>query len=152
MLSLLTSSRKFLPLRSDAWKIIFQVLRILLLSNFLLKSQEYLFGNRGMRLNNLVSELTALWRCQLPLLGHSQNLMVSRSSKVDFVHFYFLSFIFIFLFFIFSISIFRTTQENEVEGTRTKWRHTIWTPHVGLMYYSWSFRVGCTVVSTDHGD
>ena len=44
------------------------------------------------------------------------------------------------------------TWENVVEGTRTKWRHTTWTPHVGLMYYSWSFRVGCTVVSTDHGD
>ena len=83
MLSLSTSSRKFLPLRSNAWKVIFQVLRILLLSNFLLKSQEYLFGNRGMRLNDLVFELTALWRCQLPLLGHSQNLMkfISRWSK-----------------------------------------------------------------------
>ena len=23
--------------------------------------------------------------------------------------------------------------------------------HVGLMLYSWSFRVGCTVASTDHG-
>ena len=44
------------------------------------------------------------------------------------------------------------TWEKEVEGSGTKWRHTTWTPHVGLMYYSWSFRVGCTVVSTDHGD
>ena len=37
---------------------------------------------------------------------------MSRSSKVDFVHFYFLSFIFLFLFLflLFSISIFRTTQ------------------------------------------
>ena len=44
------------------------------------------------------------------------------------------------------------TWENIVEGTRTKWRHTTWTLHVGLMHYSWSFRVGCIVVSTDHGD
>ena len=76
LLSLSTSSRKFLPLRSDAWKVIFQVLIMLSFSNFLLKSHEYLFGNRGVRLNNFVSELTALWRCQLLLLGHFQNSIV----------------------------------------------------------------------------
>ena len=43
------------------------------------------------------------------------------------------------------------TQENRVEGSRTRWHHTTWTTHVGLMLYSWSFRVGCTVVSMDHG-
>jgi len=42
------------------------------------------------------------------------------------------------------------TWENLVEDSRTKWHHTIWTPHVGLMEYTWLFRVGCTVVSTDH--
>ena len=42
-------------------------------------------------------------------------------------------------------------RENEVEGSGTKWRHIAWTTHVGLMLYSWSFRVGCTVASTDHG-
>ena len=31
-----------------------------------------------------------------------------------------------------------------------KWRHTTWTPHVDLMDYTWLFRVGCTVASTDH--
>jgi len=36
-------------------------------------------------------------------------LWMSRSSKVDFVHFYSLFFIFIFLFLFFSFSIFRTT-------------------------------------------
>ena len=41
--------------------------------------------------------------------------------------------------------------ENEVEGSKTKWHHIAWTTHVGLMLYSWSFRVGCTVASTDHG-
>ena len=41
-------------------------------------------------------------------------------------------------------------RENEVEGSETKWRHTAWTTHAGLMLYSWSFRVGCTVVSMDH--
>ena len=43
------------------------------------------------------------------------------------------------------------TWENEVEDSGTKWRHTAWTTHAGLMLYSWSFRVGCTVASTDHG-
>ena len=28
--------------------------------------------------------------------------------------------------------------------------HTTWIPHVDLMLYTWSFRVGCTVTSTDH--
>jgi len=44
------------------------------------------------------------------------------------------------------------TWEKEVEGSRTKWCHTAWTTHTGLMLYSWSFRVGCTVASTDHGE
>jgi len=33
---------------------------------------------------------------------------------------------------------------------KNRWCHTTWTPHVGLMNYTWLFRVGCTVVSTDH--
>ena len=43
------------------------------------------------------------------------------------------------------------TWENGVEGSGIKWRHTTWTTHVGLMSYTWSFRVGYTVVSMDHG-
>jgi len=43
------------------------------------------------------------------------------------------------------------TWEKEVKGSGTKWCHTAWTTHAGLMLYSWSFRVGCTVASTDHG-
>ena len=43
------------------------------------------------------------------------------------------------------------TWENEVKGSGTKWRHTAWTTHAGLMLYSWSFRVGYTVASMDHG-
>ena len=43
------------------------------------------------------------------------------------------------------------TWEKEVEGFGTKWYHTAWTTHAGLISYSWSFRVGCTVASTDHG-
>jgi len=31
-----------------------------------------------------------------------------------------------------------------------KWHHTIWTPHVDLMDYTWLFRVGCTVFSMDY--
>ena len=42
------------------------------------------------------------------------------------------------------------TWKNEVEGSRTKWHHTAWTTHASLMLYSWLFRVGCTVASTDH--
>jgi len=42
------------------------------------------------------------------------------------------------------------TWENGVKGSGTKWRHTAWTIYAGLMLYSWSFRVGCTVASTDH--
>ena len=29
------------------------------------------------------------------------------------------------------------TWEKEVEGSGTKWRHTAWTTHTGLMLYSW---------------
>ena len=29
--------------------------------------------------------------------------------------------------------------ENEVKSSETKWRHTVWTTHVGLMLYPWSF-------------
>ena len=42
------------------------------------------------------------------------------------------------------------TWEKEVEGFRIKWCHTAWTTHASLMTYTWSFRVGCTVVSTDY--
>ena len=80
------------------------------------------------------------------------------------------SFLFLFLFFFYSLFLFLEQLRLEIishavtsittwwhshktdHGTRTKWRHTTWIPHVGLMYYSWSFRIGCTVVSTDHGD
>jgi len=44
------------------------------------------------------------------------------------------------------------TWENGVEGSGTKWCHTAWTTHAGLMLYSWSFRIGCTVASMDHGE
>ena len=79
----------------------------------------------------------------------------------------FILFYFIFIFILFSI--FRTTWvrvyqsschishktdhgtwENEVKGSGIRWRHTTWITHVSLMLYTWSFRVGCTVVSTDH--
>ena len=43
------------------------------------------------------------------------------------------------------------TWKKKVEGFGTKWHYTAGTTHVGLMLYSWSFRVGCTVASTDHG-
>ena len=43
------------------------------------------------------------------------------------------------------------TWKKGVEGSRIKWHYITWTTHVSLMSYIWSFRVGCTVVSTDHG-
>ena len=67
---------KFFPFRSDAWNIIFYLLIMLLHSDFLLKSQEFLFGNREMRLKDFVLMLTFSWSFQLLLLGHSQNLIV----------------------------------------------------------------------------
>ena len=42
------------------------------------------------------------------------------------------------------------TWKDGVEGSEIKWCHTTRTTHVGLMLYTWSFRVGFTVVSTDH--
>ena len=38
-------------------------------------------------------------------------------------------------------------RENKIKSTV----NDLDTPHVGLMYYSWSFRVGYIVASTDHG-
>jgi len=88
--------------------------------------------------------------------------------------FLFIFFLIFILFLIFTFSIFRALGlglevichirhiwwcshninhriwEKEIEDSGTKWCHTTWTPHVGLMLYIWSFRVGCTVVSTDH--
>ena len=100
---------------------------------------------------------------------------VSRSLMVDFILFSLLlsfsfsfSFIFYFLFLeqlglgfishaVTSVTDWwcshktdHGTQENGVEGSGIKWHYITWTIHVGLMTYTWSFRVGCTVVSTDH--
>jgi len=68
-------SGNWLPFRSDAWNIIFHLLVRSLHSSFLLKSQESLLGYVGVSLKDLVSESTALWRCHLEWLGHSQNSM-----------------------------------------------------------------------------
>jgi len=51
-------SRKFLPLESDAWKVIFHCKRMELHSDFLQKSQEDLHGNNGIDTISLVSLLT----------------------------------------------------------------------------------------------
>ena len=75
LLSPSTRLRKWLPFRSDAWKIISHLLVRSLHSSFLLKSQESLLGYKGVGLKDLVSESTALWRCHLERLGHSQNSM-----------------------------------------------------------------------------
>ena len=67
--------RNCFPLKSDAWKVIFQIFAILSHWLFLLKSQDILQGKRGIGLNDLVSLSTTLWRFQLQWLGHSQNSM-----------------------------------------------------------------------------
>ena len=105
-----------------------------------------------------------------------ENIWLLRSLTMDLTfifRFYFILF-FIFLFFSFSFleqlrlgfishavilvtswwcshKTDHGTWEKEVEGSRIKWHHTAWTTHAGLMSYIWSFRVGCTVVSMDHG-
>ena len=73
LLSLSTRSRKCLPFISDAWNVIFHLLTRLSHSFFLLKSQDDLLGNNGMRLNDFISTSTALWGDQLYWLEHSQN-------------------------------------------------------------------------------
>ena len=75
MISLLlsTRSRKFLPLPSDAWNVIFYWLMMLSLSDFC-KFQDNLLGNKGWGLNNFDSLSTDLWSLQLRWLGYSQNL------------------------------------------------------------------------------
>ena len=77
MVSLLmsTRSRKFFPLPSKAWKVIFHRLIMLLLSVFLQKSQDILLGSEGSGLNDFDSLSTNLWSLHLRQLGHSQNSM-----------------------------------------------------------------------------
>jgi len=75
LLLLLSRSRNCFPLRSEAWNVIFQTFRILLLLLFLLKFYKVLLGKSRVGLKALVSLSTALWRDQLRQLGHFQNSM-----------------------------------------------------------------------------
>ena len=117
--------------------------------------------------------LTPSWKTEL---NRSISIIKDRIVKIVDNGLYFISsFHFILLFFSFSFFIFlfleqlglgfisqavtsvtkwwhshktdHGTWEKEVKGSGTKWRHTVWTTHAGLMSYSWSFRVGCTVAS-----
>ena len=104
-------------------------------------------------------------------------IYLSRLLMEDFILFFLFSLYFLFLFLFLFILLFleylglgfichavtsvtnwwcshktdHGTWKNEVEDTRIKWCHTAWTTYAGLMLYLWSFRVGCTVASTDHG-
>jgi len=71
----LSKSRNWLPLRSDAWNVIFHLFDILSHLFFLLKFHNILHRKRGIGLKDFVSLLTALCRTQLLWLGHSQNSM-----------------------------------------------------------------------------
>ena len=109
------------------------------------------------------------------LLEFSKMLCLSRLLTIDLIFIFHFLFYFSVSFLFLSFSIFRTTWVRGYQSRchishklmaksqdwsrdlgelsrrfENKCRHTTWTPHVGLMYYSWSFRVGCTVVSTDH--
>ena len=66
-------SRKFFPLPSKAWKVIFHRLIMLSLSVFLQKSQDILLGSEESGLNDFDSLSTNLWSLHLRQLGHSQN-------------------------------------------------------------------------------
>jgi len=118
--------------------------------------------------------LSAMW-LQFQMIGRSLRWeWVIKITESELCFFLF-SFIFDSLFHLFFIfSIFRTlglglevishishiwwcghnidhrTKEKKVGGSRTKWCHTTWIPHVGLMLYTWLFRVGYRVASTDH--
>jgi len=105
-----------------------------------------------------------------------EKTLLSRSLMVDFILFslftlFYFTFLFLFLFLFLEQLRLRFishavtsvtnwwqshktdhgTWKNGVEGSGTKWHHTAWKTHAGLMLYSWSFRVECTVASTDHG-
>ena len=91
------------------------------------------------------------------VISSSNYTSLSRSLTMDsilfslFILFYFLCFLFLFLFIeqlrlgFISHAVTSVTNwwhshktdheiwEKEVEGTKTKWRHTTWTTHVGLM-------------------
>ena len=69
------SSKKCCPLLFNAWKCIFQLLRMLFHLFFLLKSHKDLHGKIGVRLNFFVSLSTIAWKPQLLWLRHSQNSM-----------------------------------------------------------------------------
>ena len=101
--------------------------------------------------------------------------MLSRSWMVNFIFIFSFYFIVFSLFFFFSFLFLEQlrlgfishavtsvtswwhnhktdhrTRKKEVEGFRIKWRHTAWAIYAGLISYTWSFRVGCAVVSMDH--
>jgi len=109
----------------------------------------------------------AVWRHFVP------EPSISRLLTVDFILFFslfYFTFLFLFLFLeqlglgfishaVTSVTNWwrshktdHRTWENGVKGSGTNGCHTVWTTHAGLMLYSWSFRVGCTVVSMDHGE
>ena len=77
MVSLLISARlrKFFPLPSEAWKVIFHRLIMLLLLVFLQKSQDILLGSEESGLNDFNSLSTDWWSLHLRRLGHFQNSM-----------------------------------------------------------------------------
>ena len=75
LLSSSYSSKKCCSFKSDAWKVIFQLERMLSHLLFLLNFQDKLQGKIGRSLKHLVSVSTDLYRDYLHQLGHSQNLI-----------------------------------------------------------------------------
>ena len=82
------SSRKFLPLLSKAWNVIFHRFMISSHSFFWLKSYKDLHGRSSNRLNLLISLSTISWSNHLSWLGQSQKLielwwLLSRNSLIS---------------------------------------------------------------------
>jgi len=113
-----------------------------------------------------------MW-CDVMYNSHTYHSIAVKIIERELCFFYFLSHFYFLFDFFFTFSIFRTlglglevidhishlwwcghnidheTWEKKVEGSGTKWCHTTWTLYVGLILYTWSFRVGCTVASMD---
>jgi len=129
---------------------------------------SFLFEKFGLTMEHRKTEVFYFYRSQ-------RTFTPSVKIKEGGLNLFYFSFHFLFSFwFIFQFSIFRTTRVRVDQSRhhishlmaksqdrsqdlgefsrrfKNKWCYTIWTPHVDLMDYTWLFRVGCTVLSTDH--
>jgi len=105
-------------------------------------------------------------------LPNSRRSVKTEENRLDLFYFYFYFYFFLIYFSIFlfleqlglelighaiiSVTWWHSHKtdheiwENLVEDSRNRSCHTTWTPYIGLMDYTWMFRVECTVLSTDY--